>query len=318
MVRLRDRLRRPCAARDACARSRRARRSPARAASCFAIAAVDAPARAARRSVRRRGSSAPSARGAARRVDDERDLAAHRVRAARAATSAGVPAICCSCSLVNSRTTKMRTSGATAARSASAARDAVRRLVPDARDVRAPRAARKAARRAPRVRGGKPSNTKRRTSKPESTAAHANAVGPGSTSTAMPAARAAATRALPGSLIPGIPASVTTATSPLAARSRIVAGRRGRVVLVVGPERRSRRCRAPRAACARRACLRRRSDRPSRSASSARNVTSRRLPERRRHEDQGHGLSRERARAVPSVRAGRRPRPRNTAARRRS
>ncbi len=97
-------------------------------------------------------------------------------------------------------------------------------------------AARNAALRAPDVRGGKPSNTKRRTSKPESTAAQANAVGPGSTSTGMPAARAAATSALPGSLMPGMPASVTTATLPAGGALEDRGGRRRRVVLVIGPD----------------------------------------------------------------------------------
>ena len=47
--------------------------------------------------------------------------------------------------------------------------------------------------------------------------------GPGSTSTATPAARAAATSALPGSEMPGMPASLVTATKPVRARSRMPA-----------------------------------------------------------------------------------------------
>ena len=47
-------------------------------------------------------------------------------------------------------------------------------------------------------------------------------LGPGTTCTLMPAATAAATKRAPGSLMPGIPASVTSATvSPALSRSTI-------------------------------------------------------------------------------------------------
>ena len=59
------------------------------------------------------------------------------------------------------------------------------------------------------LRGRKPSNTKRSVGNPESTSAVSTALGPGTTSTASPASRQARTSRSPGSLIPGIPASVT-------------------------------------------------------------------------------------------------------------
>ena len=90
-----------------------------------------------------------------------------------------------------------------------------------ARRVR--RSAATSARRAVRpepLRGRNPSKTNRPAGRPLTTRAVTAADGPGTTSTACPASTAARTSRSPGSEMPGMPASVTTATrSPAASRS---------------------------------------------------------------------------------------------------
>ena len=61
-------------------------------------------------------------------------------------------------------------------------------------------------------RGRKPSNTNRPVGSPLVTSAATTADGPGTTSTVPPASTTARTMRSPGSEMPGIPASVTTAT----------------------------------------------------------------------------------------------------------
>ena len=95
---------------------------------------------------------------------------------------------------------------------------AERREHPPRRLVDAPRCgapSRSAAMRSARdrpLRGRNPSNTNRSLGNPDSTSAVVAASGPGTTSTAAPAATQARTRCAPGSLMPGMPASVTNAT----------------------------------------------------------------------------------------------------------
>ena len=62
------------------------------------------------------------------------------------------------------------------------------------------------------LRGRKPSNTNRPVGKPLTTSAAIAADGPAITETEWPALTAARTSRSPGSEMPGIPASVTTAT----------------------------------------------------------------------------------------------------------
>ena len=65
--------------------------------------------------------------------------------------------------------------------------------------------------------GGSPRTRTGRLGRPESTSAASAALGPGTTSTGSPASRQARTSCAPGSEIPGMPASVTTATRSPAA-----------------------------------------------------------------------------------------------------
>ena len=65
-------------------------------------------------------------------------------------------------------------------------------------------------------RGRNPRNRNVSPENPDNARAAVTAEGPGTTSTLKPDWAAAATNSLPGSLIPGIPASVTKATSPWA------------------------------------------------------------------------------------------------------
>ena len=67
--------------------------------------------------------------------------------------------------------------------------------------------------RSPPLRGRKPSNTNREVDKPLITSAMVSADGPGIDDTVMPASTAAFTSRSPGSLMPGVPASLTSATS---------------------------------------------------------------------------------------------------------
>ncbi|SHY45590.1 Uncharacterised protein [Mycobacteroides abscessus subsp. abscessus] len=73
--------------------------------------------------------------------------------------------------------------------------------------------------RAPCLRGAKPSKQKRSTGSPETASAVVTADGPGRHVIGMPCLTHAATKRYPGSLIEGIPASVTTSTSYPASRS---------------------------------------------------------------------------------------------------
>ena len=65
-----------------------------------------------------------------------------------------------------------------------------------------------------RRRGRKPRNRKESAGRPETASAVVTAEGPGTDSTLMPFDAQAATSSLPGSLMAGIPASDTRATSP--------------------------------------------------------------------------------------------------------
>ena len=88
-------------------------------------------------------------------------------------------------------------------------------------------------------RGRKPSNTKRPVGRPLVTNAAIAADGPGTTSTEKPCAVTARTRRSPGSEMPGVPASVTTATlSPARSRARTSPMRLGLGVIVDDQERR--------------------------------------------------------------------------------
>ena len=69
------------------------------------------------------------------------------------------------------------------------------------------------------LRGKKPSKTNRAVGKPLITSAIVRADGPGIAETVMPAFSAALTSRSPGSLIPGVPASLTSATSVLSSNS---------------------------------------------------------------------------------------------------
>ena len=60
--------------------------------------------------------------------------------------------------------------------------------------------------------GRKPSNTNLSQGRPLLTKAGTKAVAPGSVCTSMPALTASRTRKKPGSLMPGVPASLTRAT----------------------------------------------------------------------------------------------------------
>ena len=71
------------------------------------------------------------------------------------------------------------------------------------------------------LRGGKPTKVNRSVACPDTTSAERAAVGPGMIETARPARCAASTNRLPGSAIPGMPASLTKATRfPEATRVR--------------------------------------------------------------------------------------------------
>ena len=156
--------------------------------------------------------------------------------------------------------------------------DAPRRFVPNRGRRRLQGRRAKRSRRAALVRGGKPSKAKRRSGKPESSATPIAALGPGSTSTATPAARAAATSSLPGSEIPGIPASLVTATSAIARPLENRRRRALRVLLAIAPDLARRRASsAPSSFRATRVSSATISS-ASRSTSSARSVTSRRFP----------------------------------------
>jgi hypothetical protein len=67
--------------------------------------------------------------------------------------------------------------------------------------------------------GGNPSKQNLSVGSPETASAVVTADGPGRAVTLMPAAAAAATSRYPGSLMPGVPASVTSRTSLPALRS---------------------------------------------------------------------------------------------------
>ena len=69
------------------------------------------------------------------------------------------------------------------------------------------------------LRGKKPSKTNRAVGKPLITSAIVRAEGPGIAETVMPAFSAALTSRSPGSLMPGVPASLTNATSTSSSNS---------------------------------------------------------------------------------------------------
>ncbi len=87
-----------------------------------------------------------------------------------------------------------------------------------------------------RALGGNPSKTKRRSGNPERTATPIAALGPGSTSIGNARRARGGDELAPGSEMPGIPASVVTATACVRARSRIPGVARGRVLLVIAPD----------------------------------------------------------------------------------
>ena len=153
-----------------------------------------------------------------------------------ARTTPAGPKICCSKCFESSRATKMSASGARRSSVSSVApmrvgasyqTDAV------GRSNASPSTRRRSASR----RGTNPSNEKPVSAKPERTAAQTKALGPGSTSTPMPAARAARINSRPGSEMPGMPASVTTATSALARALEYRSGRGLRVLFAIAQRR---------------------------------------------------------------------------------
>ena len=79
----------------------------------------------------------------------------------------------------------------------------------------------KALRRSPALRGKNPSNANRSVGRPLTASADNTADAPGITLTSMPRSTAARTKMKPGSLTVGMPASLTTNTSAVSARSRI-------------------------------------------------------------------------------------------------
>src|SRR5262247_2916292 len=78
--------------------------------------------------------------------------------------------------------------------------------------------------------GGNPNTVNGTSGKPEATSAVSGALAPGTGSTAIPFEIAACTSSRPGSEIPGVPASVTTATLEPASRRLISCGTRDRAL----------------------------------------------------------------------------------------
>ncbi len=138
-------------------------------------------------------------------------------RAAKvAAASPAVPRQTSSCTLVSSRTTATRRPASTAARSANVA--ATRPGASSSTVVR-PSAMSDAtrSRRSVPFRGRNPSTQKRSVGRPLITSAATTEVGPGTMLTSSPASDSRETSNVPGSEMPGVPASLTTATVPPAA-----------------------------------------------------------------------------------------------------
>ena len=135
-------------------------------------------------------------------------------RAAKAAAaSPAAPRQTSSCTLVSSRTTATRRPASTAARSANVA--ATRPGASSSTVVR-PSAMSDAtrSRRSLPFRGRNPSTQKRSVGRPLITSAATTEVGPGTMLTSSPASESRETSNVPGSEMPGVPASLTTATVP--------------------------------------------------------------------------------------------------------
>jgi hypothetical protein len=132
--------------------------------------------------------------------------------AAQAVSSASEPRAISSWVLVSSRQTTAARSSPNEARS-SARVAATRRGDSKNTWVRgSPASSANRFWRSPSLRGGNPSKQNRSVGSPETASAVVTADGPGTAVTRTPAATAAATTRKPGSLMPGMPASVTTRT----------------------------------------------------------------------------------------------------------